>query len=175
MDFQNKKVLVVYFSRAGKNYLSGRIISLRVGNTEQLAKIIASQTGGDLFKVERKEAYDDDYYRCTEEAKKEQDEKARPALKEHMKDLSSYDIIFLGSPDWWSSLPMPLFTFIEENKRLEGKEVYPFITHEGSGMGHILNDLKKECPKAIIHDGLAIQGSYVMDSATVVRDWLKSL
>lgn len=175
MDFNDKKVLVVYFSRAGKNYFEGRITNLSVGNTEQLAKLIAQKTGGELFKVERAEEYAADYYRCTEQAKQEQNEQARPALKEHLDNIDKYDTIFLGSPDWWSSLPMPLFTFIEENKRFEGKNVYPFVTHEGSGMGHIQDDLKKECPKAVIHEGLAIQGSHVTGAGAVVADWLKSI
>jgi flavodoxin len=174
MDLKGKKILVAYFSRSGNNYFQGHIVSLRVGNTATVAKEFQKQTGGDLFQIIPVKDYSLDYRTCTEEAQTEQQQQARPALKEHF-DASSYDIIFLGSPNWWGSLAMPVFTFIEENKRLEGKTVVPFITHEGSQMGNVIRDLKKECPKASVLNGLAIQGSYVMDSPKIVSSFLKTI
>jgi flavodoxin len=169
------KILVAYFSRAQENWAQGGLRSLRVGNTEVLAEEIAKQTGGSLFRIEAEEEYPSGYYACTEKAKAEKESGLRPKLKKSI-DVSNYDTVFLGCPNWWGTCPMPVFAFIEENHCLAGKKVIPFVTHEGSAFGQIVRDLKKECPQAQISDnGLALQGSYVMNAPEVVRKWLPTI
>ena len=55
------KVLIVYYSRKGENYVNGSIQDLPKGNTEVVAEKIAGLTGGDLFKVETVQPYPADY------------------------------------------------------------------------------------------------------------------
>jgi flavodoxin len=167
----NKKVLIAYFSRAGNNYVGGRIADLPVGNTEVVAKMIQEMTKGDLFHIEAVNAYPADYTETTEVAQRELHTNARPKLTGHLDNMASYDVIFLGYPNWWGTMPMPVFTFLEEYD-LSGKTIVPFCTHEGSGLGHSVSDVKRSCPKSTILEGLAIRGSSVKQAQNEVSEWL---
>jgi flavodoxin len=172
MELKGKKILVAYFSKKGSNYFDGKILSLKVGNTEIVAKEIARQTGGELFEIAPEKEYEGDYRHCCDVAQKELQQKARPALKQHL-DASAFDVIFLGSPTWWGTLAMPVYTFIEENNLFKGKTVVPFCTHEGSGLGNIMRDLKRECPQATVKEGLPIKGSTAASCSEAVSGFLK--
>ena len=173
MDFKNKRVLIVYFSKKGENWWTKSLTSLKVGNTDAFAHLIQKQIGGDLFEVERAKEYPDGYYACCDEAKLEVNNKARPEIKEHH-SADGYDVIFIGYPTWWGTLPMPLFTWIGEND-LKGKTIIPFNTSEGSGFGVGANDLKKALPNSHFLEGLALRGHDVLNSEGAIKTWLASL
>jgi flavodoxin len=151
MDFANKKILIAYFSKKGENWYTNGLAKLPIGNTEKMAKLIQKAVGGDLFEIVSKKEYPDGYYACCDVAKVEMKAKARPELAT-MKDAKSYDVIFVGYPTWWGTLPMPIFTFLDAND-FHGKILIPFNTSEGSGFGHGVKDLEKECPGAILKNG----------------------
>lgn len=174
MKTTKRKCLIAYFSRKGQNYVSGRIVDLKVGNTEVVAKMIQKITGGDMFHIEPVTAYPKEYTETTEVAKKELHAKARPKLKGQVKDMTVYDIIFLGYPNWWGTPPMPVFTFLESYD-FSGKAIVPFCTHEGSGMGHTEQDIVKACPKATLLKGISILGSSVGTSESEVSSWIAKL
>ena len=155
---KNMKSIVIYFSRSGNNYVSGDIVNLKVGNTKVIAEKIQQQTGCDAFEIVPEKPYDADYKKCCDEAKVENETDARPKYKGDI-DLSQYDIIYLGYPIWWGTFPMPVFTFIEAHDGFAGKTVIPYSTHEGSGLGSSISDLKNLCPKATVKGGVAIKGS----------------
>lgn len=163
--------LVLYFSRAGNNYSNEGIKFIEKGNTEVLAEYIQEFTGADMFKVEALNDYPEDYMECTEVAKAELNDDARPELKECLEDISEYDTIYLGFPNWWSTLPMPLWTQLEKLD-FSNKTIKPFVTHEGSGMGRSAKDIKKLCPGAKIAKELSIQGSFVSESKDKVKHWV---
>ncbi len=165
-------ILVAYFSRSGNNYVGGSIVNLPVGNTEVIAKMIQEITKGDLFHIESVNLYPEGYTETTEVAQQELRAKARPKLTGHLENISSYNVIFLGYPNWWGTMPMPVFTFLEEYD-LAGKTIVPFCTHEGSGLGHSVTDIKKTCPKSTIQDGLAIRGGDVKKAKTEISGWLR--
>ena len=104
------KAIVIYFSRADENYFGGALRYINKGNTEIVAEEIQKITNADLFKVERKIDYAQDYMTCIEEAKVEQKDRARPELKAYLDDISNYDVIFIGSPIYWGTMPQPMFT-----------------------------------------------------------------
>ena len=158
------KSIVIYFSRSGNNYVSGDIVNLKVGNTKVIAQKIVKATGCDEFEIIPEMGYAEDYTKCTEEAKAELSADARPAYKGDI-DLSGYDTIYLGYPIWWGTFPMCVFTFIEAHDGLAGKTVLPYSTHEGSGLGRSIEDLKKACPKACLKSGVAIKGSTVKEAS----------
>jgi flavodoxin len=167
----SKKILIAYFSRNGGNYVGGKIVNLKVGNTEVAAKYIQELIGGETFQINPIKPYPVDYTETTEIAKQELKAKARPELKEKVSAMDSYDIIFLGYPNWWGTFPMAVFTFLESYDFSE-KTIIPFCTHEGSGLGKSVADILQLCPKAKILDGLAIQGSAVGTSRNEVSEWL---
>ena len=157
------KSIVIYFSRSGNNYVSGDIVNLPVGNTKLIAQKIQTQTGCDAFEIEPVNPYSADYTKCTEEAKEELNQNARPAYKGNV-DLTKYDVIYLGYPIWWGTFPMCVFKFIEDHDGFAGKTVLPYSTHEGSGLGSSIRDLRRLCPKATIKNGVAITGSTAKDT-----------
>jgi len=174
MSFGDAKCLIAYFSRKGNNYVSGSIVNLPVGNTEIAAEIIREITGGDLFHIEAVNAYPEDYTETTEVAKQELRANARPKLTGHLKAMASYDVIFLGYPNWWGTMPMPVFTFLEEYD-FSLKTIIPFCTHEGSGLGRSEKDIAKLCPQAKLLKGLAIHGSRVKDARKDIANWLEKV
>lgn len=174
MNFQKKKVLVAYFSKKGENWCKDGLAKLEKGNTEIFAETIAKLTGADLFEIVPEEAYPDGYEACCKAAKKEFNEKARPAIKNH-KDAKDYEVIFVGWPCWWGTMPMPVLTWLDENGHLSGKTVIPFETNEGSGWGKGEKDIQAELPEASVLAGLAMRGHKVGESESVIKHWLENL
>lgn len=164
--------LIIYFSRSGENYFGGELKNIEKGNTEVIAEYIQDFTGADLFKVEPALDYPEDYMKCIDIAKREQQDNARPELKEALTDISEYDTVYIGFPNWWGTFPMPMFTQLEELD-FTGKVIKPFVTHEGSGFGSSQKDLKKLCSGAKIKKGLSIPGAKVYDVADTVKHWIE--
>ena len=167
------KILTVYYSRTGENYGKGGIQNLTVGNTARAAAYVQKAVGGDLFEVQPVREYDKDYYKCTEEAKAELREQARPALRAYPENFESYDVIFVGYPNWWGTMPMCMFTLLEHFD-LSGKTVVPFCTNEGSGMGSSERDVKKYAPGAEVKKGLSVTGSRAANSKDSLQKWLSA-
>ena len=174
MKVHDKKCLVAYYSRKGQNYVSGKIVDLKVGNAEVVAKMIQKKTGGDLFPIESVTAYPKDYTETTDVARNELRAKARPKLTGRVENMKAYDVIFLGYPNWWGTMPMPVYTFLESYD-YSGKTIVPFCTHEGSGMGHSEKDIAKACPKSTVLEGLAIHGTSASSAESKVSSWIDRL
>jgi flavodoxin len=166
------KLLVAYYSRKGNNYVGGSVKGLPVGNTEVAARIIQKLTGSDSFKIDTVKAYPEGYDETTRVAQQEQRQKARPEITGRVGNMDDYDVVFLGYPNWWGTMPMPVFTFLEAYD-FSGKTIVPFCTHGGSGLGHSESDIKKLCPTAKVAEGLAIQGETVQKSGAVISAWLQ--
>ena len=174
MKAAGKKCMIAFFSRKGQNYSSGGIVDLKLGNTEAVAGMIQKMTGADMFHIECVIAYPKDYTETTEVAKNELRTKARPKLTDKVENMSAYDIIFLGYPNWWGTMPMPVYTFLESYD-FSGKTIVPFCTHEGSGMGHSEKDIAKACREASVLNGIAIQGSSASSAESKVSSWIGGL
>lgn len=170
----SSKILIACFSREGKNYAGGNIVDLPVGNTEVAAKIIEKLTDGKLFKIDPVRRYSPDYNICTDEAKDELHKNLRPELTAYPDNLNGYDTIILGYPNWWGTMPMPVWTFLEKFD-FSGKTILPFCTHEGSGMGRSESDIKKLCLGAKVEKGLAIRGGSVKNAEKDIAAWLKNI
>ena len=154
---QGKKILVAYFSRSG--------------NTREIANQIHKRVGGDIFEIVTVKPYPKVYRECTDLAKKELESNARPQLAKDVKNMTSYDVVFIGYPNWWGTIPMALFTFLEKYD-FAGKIIVPFCTHEGSALGRSVQDITKLAPKAEILEGLAVRGGSVKTAQNEVAAWL---
>lgn len=168
------KSLIAYFSRKGNNYVGGSIVNLPIGNTEVIAKKIQELTGSELFAIKTVKTYPDDYTETTKVAMEEKRKNTRPELVDIAQDMDSYNVIYLGYPNWWGTMPMAVFTFLESYD-FSGKTIIPYCTHEGSGMGNSERDLQKLCPNAKVLSGLAIRGGSVNRADKDVANWLKKL
>ena len=165
------KKLIAFYSRADENYVNGLIKELEVGNTEIAAGIIQELTGADLFKIEQVNPYSKSYNECIAQAQEDQRKNARPELKKYPESIDDYDVIYLGYPNYWSTMPMAVFTFLEHFD-FSGKTIKPFCTHEGSGLRGSVKDIRKLCPKAKVEAGLAINGGSVSRARKDIENWI---
>ena len=153
-------VLVAYFSRSG--------------NTQTVAQFIAGAVSCDVFRITTLNAYPEDYDEMTALAREEQNNNARPELASHVEDMSRYDTVFLGYPIWWGTVPMCVYTFMEEYD-FTGKRVIPFNTHGGSGLGRSITDIKAALTGANVDDGFAVRGTEAAGSQARITGWVKGL
>lgn len=163
--------IIVYYSRRGENYVSGAIQTLAVGNTEAVARRLAALTGAELFQLVPCQPYSDQYDLCIRQAQDDQRRDARPALKALPESLEGYDTIYLGYPNYWGTMPMCVFTFLDAFS-FTGKTILPFCTHEGSGLGRSEADIRRLCPGAKVGRGLAIHGSSVCREERALEAWI---
>lgn len=115
-----KKVLIAYFSRSG--------------NTKKVADYIRKQIGGDIIRIQTKEAYPSDYDACTDQAQQELEDNIRPEITTYVKNFAKYDEVVIGYPIWWGSAPRAVCTFVESYD-WTGKTLIPFTTSASSGTG----------------------------------------
>ena len=168
------KNLIIYYSRTGENYWNGSVKNISKGNTEIVAEFIQKAVGGDLFEIETVKTYIKDHMKMIYEAKEELEKGIRPELKSYP-DISGYDTIFLGFPNWWDTVPMPVVGFLEHYD-WSGKRIIPFVTSGGSGFGKSLEDLKKICIGADISpDGMHFLGHKVERSEAKISAWAKKV
>ena len=169
------KALIVYFSKTGEQYGVGTITK---GNTAIMARMIAEKTGADLFEVKPKnDTYPVQYTPLTEVAQREKQANERPDIAQDKDDFDTYDTIFVGGPVWWADLPMPMYTFIEKHSWIN-KTVIPFVTHEGSGLSQVPENLK-QATQANMLKGLALYGHDVQNDPDNARqkitEWLQEI
>ena len=143
------------------------------GNTEKVAEEIQRQTGADLFEIVPAEPYTDDYDELLDIAQEEQSSDARPAIADTV-ELSGYDTVYLGFPNWWGDMPMIVYTFLDEYD-LSGKTISPFNTSGGSGFSGSLNTIAEMEPDAEITEGLSLESGEAEDCSDAVSGWLASV
>ena len=168
------RTLIAFFSRADENYFGGAMRYVKVGNTEIVCNIMKELIPADSFKIEMKNPYSPVYMTCIEEAKKDLRAKVRPELVSIPESIDEYDTIVLAYPNYWGTMPMAVFTFLEQFD-FSGKTICPLITHGGSGFSNSLKDIQRLCPGARITKGLAINGDDAATCDMDVEKWLKQI
>ena len=164
------KTLVVFFSHAGDNYSVGNI---KVGNTKIVADYISELTGADQFEIVTHKYNGMAYNPLCDLAKEEQQNNELPPFEGSV-DVSKYETIFIGGPVWWGTYPQVMFTFFSKYD-LNGKTIIPFTTHEGSGLGSCVKDVKKAYPNATVTGEFSIYGHDVREGKERVEKWLKKI
>ena len=167
------KTLIAYFSRADENYFGGAMRYVKVGNTEIVCGLMKELIDADSFRIEMKEPYSPVYMTCIEEAKRDLRSNARPELVSLPESIDGYDTVVLAYPNYWGTMPMAVFTFLEAFD-FTGKTVLPLCTNEGSGMGSSERDIRRACPGAVVRKGLSITGSQAANSKGSVQKWLSA-
>ena len=165
------KTLIAFYSRADENYFGGAMRYVKVGNTEIVCGIMKELIPADSFKIEMKTPYSPVYMTCIEEAKRDLRAKARPELISMPESIDGYGTIVLAYPNYWGTMPMAVFTFLEKFD-FTGKTILPLCTNEGSGMGGSERDIRRACPGAAVKAGLSITGSSAANSEGSVKRWL---
>ena len=155
-----RRILIAYYSRTG--------------TTREVARQIQKIVGGELFELRTVHRYPDEYRPTTEQAKREQEEGFRPQLTARVDAMETYDTVFVGFPNWWGTMPMAVFSFLEKYN-FSAKSIIPFCTHEGSGFGRSMADITRLCPQSTILNGISIRGSSVKIAQQDVSNWLSKI
>lgn len=146
-----------------------------MGNLEYMAEIIQETVGGDLMRIETAEEYPLDHETLVDQAAEEQDNAERPELSSEIENPDQYDTILLGYPNWWGDMPMPLYTFLEEND-FSGKTIIPFTAHGGSGFSDTVSTIAELQPEAdVSEEGLSISRNDVADAEEQISSWAEGL
>lgn len=173
-NMNSQKILIAYFSHIGENYGVGNITE---GNTHIIAKMISENTGGKMFEIVPANEYPKTYNACVDQAKQEKEANARPSIKSDI-TVEDYDVIFIGYPNWWGDMPMPVYTFLEKHN-WNGKTIIPFCTHEGSGLSSTEKYIANTCSGANVLKGLAVRGTTAQnnrkDAKSTVNKWLTQI
>ena len=181
----NSNILIAYFTWADNTVVEDpssvdvdattSASVLAPGNAAKLASWIQQEVGGDLHSIVVEEPYSSDYDQCLDRPADEKAENARPALASHVDNMEDYDIVFLGFPNWWYTLPMPVLTFVEEYD-WSGKTVVPFVTHGTGGLSSTIRDLTAALPEdATILEPIDVYRPEVDDSQSAVQEWIAGL
>ena len=151
-------ILIAYFSRSG--------------NTRKIATLIKKEVGGTRHEIQVKVTNPDTNKATTAQTKQEIRAGYKPALKSTLECIESYNTIFVGSPNWWSTIAPPVATFLTEND-VAGKTIVPFCTHGGGGLGRVAQDIAKLCPKSTVLSSFEVYGSGRADVQAEVSAWLR--
>ena len=163
---KDKKSLIIYFSRADENYAVGYI---EKGNTEVVAEYVKDIVGADMFKIEPEIPYSKEYMTCIEEAKTRI---GNAPIKGSVPDISNYEVIYIMSPIYWGTYAPEVETALKDID-FTGKTIRVITTHEGSGLGSVVSDLKRICKGGnVMDDALAIRGSSVKEARSRVEEWI---
>lgn len=173
-------ILIAYFSLTNnREYPSGEVdavssASLKIrdgtgyGHAELLAIAAQETTGGDLFPIKVNDLYPDTYGGAFDHHHSEMGSPIRPALMEHLETVDCYDTVILIYPNWLSSLPQPVLTFLEEYD-FAGKNIVPIATSQALGLGSGPEQIKSVCPDAVVAEGLSAR------SEEGVKDFLTEM
>ncbi|WP_051265455.1 flavodoxin [Nakamurella lactea] len=173
-DAPASRVLLAYFSRAGENYWYGKRRTLKTGNTEVLAQLIAARIGCDTHRIEAADPYPNGYDDTVARNVREQDAGARPEIANPLPDLIGYRVVILASPIWNVRPPMIMTTFVEAVD-LAGKTIHPVTTHAMSGLGRAPAIYAAAAPTAVLGPGLAVQGERVNQADDEITAWVRSV
>ena len=145
-----------------------------LGNTQYMAYVIQETVGADIFRIEPETPYPTGHGELVDLAKKEQNDNARPKIKDTIENFDTYENIFVGYPNWWGDMPMILYSFFDEYD-FSGKTIIPFNTHGGSGFSDTISTIKELEPNAAVLDGNSISRNEIQDAEQEIVDWVNSL
>lgn len=181
----NSKILVTYFSLPETNnpnnmsdeeensaiVVDGEVL----GNVQYMAKLISDKTGGDIYRIEPVNAYTTNHQKLVSQARQEQNDNARPEIKDKISNFDDYDTIFIGYPIWWGDMPQILYTFLESYD-FSGKNIYIFSSHGGSGLAGTEDTISDKLKNATVNtNALSISRDNMNSAPNEVDAWLKDL
>lgn len=156
----NKKILIAYFSHSG--------------NTSEIANQIHKSIESNIFEIQSVSPYPSEYNEVVEQAKQELQSGYFPELKTEVEGMESYEVVFIGYPNWWGTIPRPIAAFLSKYD-FSGKIIVPFCTHGGSGLARSVTDITKLCPQSTILEGLAVLSRDVKNAQNEISNWLLEL
>ncbi len=183
-DQSASNILIVYFSRWGNTDYPDDVDATtsasivpdgdgRYGTTEYIANMIADEVDGDLHLIETVTPYTADFDELRDVNHDEMGRNYLPELKESNLDIAGYEVVFVGYPVWWASIPMPIASFLEEYD-FTGKTIIPFCSHGGGRFGQSLTAISKLAPDAVMGEALSVHYSGGSSLPDDVEGWLRT-
>ncbi len=181
---ENTNTLVVYFSMpetTDPNNMTTEeanstviIDGIVLGNTQYMAYVIQDTSGADIFRIIPEVPYPTDHRTLVDLASEEKAQNARPTIQDTIKNLSEYETIFIGYPNWWGDMPMILYTFFDTYD-FSGKTIIPFNTHGGSGFSSTISTIRRIEPYANVREGLSISRNNIQEAEQQIVTWVTGL
>lgn len=183
---EDSKILIAYFTWAENTIVTNpsqidvdAVTSASVllpGNVAKMANWIQEEVGGELFSIKVKEPYSSNYDECLDRASEEKADSARPELETQVEDISKYDTIFIGYPNWWYTAPMAIFSFIENND-LSGKKIILFCSHGTGGLARSVRDIREALPKDVKLETnvIGIYRDDIPEGQEGIKNWLNEI
>lgn len=172
---ETSNALVVYFSvpdDRDNSYVE--VGSERLGNTQYMAQVIQQNTGADIFRIQPTTPYPTDHEELLEAAQEEIRTNARPEINGTIENFDSYDVVFVGYPNWNADMPYIMYSFFE-NYDFSGKTIVPFMTHGGSGFSGTQGTIAELEPDATMLEGKAISRSSIENAEQEIIDWIDEI
>ena len=162
---KNPRVLVAYFSYSGNTESAAEYISKSLKSKYGDEKV-------DLVEIEMQNPYRGGIYDVSQ---RDLISGTRPPLKTKISaaKTAEYDVVLLGYPTWWATLPMPVYTFLESYD-FSGKTVISFSSHGGTMYGDSVSDLSKHLQKSYVRLPFEFFYSGGRDLNARIDGWLKS-
>ena len=157
-----------------KNWKALTVFCSHSGITRECARMIHERIGGDLVEIVPEVPYPTEYNAVVAQAKRELQAGYRPAVNNGIREIDGYDVVFIGSPNWWNTVAPPVMTFLDAHD-LAGKAAVPFITHGGGGAGRSVRDIANLCPHATVFEGLVVRDREVATAQPRITQWLRKL
>ena len=136
------KTLVAYFSASGV--------------TAKVAEKLAGAIGADLYEIKPEQTYTDADLNWQDKQSRSsvemKDRSSRPAIGNKVENMEQYDTVFVGFPIWWYREPSIIDTFMEAYS-FDGKNVIPFATSGGSGLGDSAKNMQELAKGAKVING----------------------
>ncbi|MCU6763511.1 flavodoxin [uncultured Roseburia sp.] len=172
---ETANALVVYFSipdDRDNSYVE--VDGARLGNTQYMAQVIQENTGADIFRIQPVTPYPTDHEELLEAAQDEIRTNARPEISGTIENFDSYDVVFVGYPNWNADMPYIMYSFFESYD-FSGKTIVPFMTHGGSGFSGTPETIAQLEPEAAMLEGKAISRSSIEDARQEIIDWIDEI
>ena len=152
------KMLIVFYSHTG--------------NAKFISEQIQDLTGADVFELVPVDPYPEDVNATIERVGQEREYGNLPSLVGRIDNFADYDVIFLGSPNWFGTLSLPVISFLNSYD-LSGKTIVPFIAFGGGGLMNTITDLKTFAPNATILEAFGVSRDDVKNSQSDIAQWLE--
>ena len=172
---EDANALVVYFSvpdDRDNSYVE--VGGERLGNTQYMAQVIQENTGADIFRIQPTTPYPTDHEELLEAAQDEIRTNARPEISGTIENFDSYDVVFVGYPNWNADMPYIMYSFFESYD-FSGKTIVPFMTHGGSGFSGTQGTIAELEPDATMLEGKAISRSSIENAEQEILDWIDEI
>ena len=175
----NGKTLVVYFSKTvpdGVDASTGATQVFNYKDTQWVAQQIADRTGADMHRITVADGYYPvTYNELADFARNEKEAGTHPALTSTLTNLADYQNVIIGTPVWWYTVPMPIYSFLDTYD-LSGKKIMVFTTHEGSGLADAINVIRQQEPQASVNaTGFQTRGASAGSQSNAINEWLNGL